>query len=508
MAFRARLTAPPPPPKQEWPWHTAKCGTVSVLTLVHGERRLEAETYLSEGFRIRIAIEKQSAWSRFGEIARVWMPGRLKGIQVSKEFGTPFLSATQVYDVRPIPRKWLALARTSDASNRFVRQGTILVTCSGSVGRPTISYAAHDETLISHDLLRVEPNNHLDAGWLYAYLRSVHARAMAIGAHYGHIIKHLEPEHLDELPVPIVDRVTAKRFLDSLNRVISLRNESYRLTLEAEKLFADSFSPFDPKDWGESGFRIKAMAAFGAGRRRLDAANHNPGAAAIRAHLARNGTGFIGVADAGYDVWVPGRYKRIPAPDGVVYRDSADLLEVSPDLPKRFADCGFGDEHGGRVQSGWILIPSSGQVYGIIGTATLATDALHGQVVSNHVIRVAPRTDAAVRTGYLVTALSHLTLGRPLVKSLAFGSSVPEIAPEDLAALEVVRLRPSAEDAIADVAEAAALAHAEADKIEEQMGRDASAIIQKYMAGERCKSPSMDTQQLARHILDAVAPDA
>ena len=67
---------------------------------------------------------------------------------------------------------------------------------------------------------------------------------------------------------------------------------------------------------------------------------------------------------------VPGRYKRIPAEDGVIYRDSADLLEVYPDLTKRFADCRFGDEFGGRVRNGWILIPCSGQVYGIIGTAS------------------------------------------------------------------------------------------------------------------------------------------
>jgi hypothetical protein len=90
---------------------------------------MEAETYLSSGFGIRTAIEaKPLGWASFGDLARVWMPGRLKGIQVSRDNGTPFLAATQVYDVRPIPRKWLALARTYDAQSRFVNQGTILVT--------------------------------------------------------------------------------------------------------------------------------------------------------------------------------------------------------------------------------------------------------------------------------------------------------------------------------------------------------------------------------------------
>jgi hypothetical protein len=476
--------------------------------LLGGERRLEAETYLSEGFRIRAAIEKQRGWSRFGAIANIWMPGRLKGIQVSREFGTPFLAATQVYGVRPIPRKWLALARTSDAQNRFVKQGTILVTCSGSVGRPTLAYDVHDQTLISHDLLRVDANNHLDAGWLYAFLHSAQARLMATGAHYGHIIKHLEPEHLQSLPVPIVDRTTAEKFSALLDEVLAQRNTAYRLTIEAETAFSKALGEFEVSEWGDRGFAVKASAAFGSARRRLDAFNHNPGAAAIHAHLAKKGKGFTTIADAGYDVWTPGRYKRIPAADGAIYRDSADLLEVSPDLGKRFADCGFGDEFGGRVQSGWILIPSSGQVYGIIGTAVLATDALHDQVVSNHVLRVAPTSSATIRAGYLAVALSHPTLGRPLVKSLAFGSSVPEIDSADLALLEVVRLRPVVENKIAEIAEAAAKARAEADELERSMGEQASAIIGNFMAGKRFKAGSLDTQQLARHILNRVAPDA
>ena len=60
-----------------------------------------------------------------------WQPSRLKGIQVSPEHGTPFLAATQVFDVRPVPRKWLSLNRTNDHVQRFVHEGTILLTCSG-----------------------------------------------------------------------------------------------------------------------------------------------------------------------------------------------------------------------------------------------------------------------------------------------------------------------------------------------------------------------------------------
>lgn len=482
MALRARLVAPPPAPEKTWQWHVLKSASIPASVLFLGDRRMEAETYLSSGYGLRIALEsKPAGWSRLRDLARSWQPSRLKGIRVSPDFGTPFLAATQVYDVRPIPRKWLSLDRTDDAKNRFVHSGMILVTCSGSVGRPTLAYSPHENTLISHDLLRVEANDKRDWGWIYAYLRAPQTRAMAKGAQYGHIIKHLETSHLDALPVPIVDDKTAANFNKRVARILELRNESYCLTLEAESRFDRALGVIAVKDWGESGFSVRASKAFFSGRKRLDASVHNPGVAAIKRHLAKHGKGFTSFAEAGYDIWVPGRYKRIPAEDGVVYRDSADLLEVSPDLAKRFADCRFGDEFSGRVKSGWILIPCSGQVYGIIGTATLATDALDDQVVSNHVVRAAPKKGSAP-VGYVLTVLAHPVFGRPVVKALAFGSSVPELDPDDLAALELVRLEPREEAGIAELAEASAKARAAADILEREITAGAETIVDTFIA--------------------------
>jgi len=447
-----------------------------------GDRRMEAESYLSSGFEIRLSIErKQAGWRQVGDIARVWMPGRLKGIQVASDVGTPFLAATQVFDLRPIPRKWLALARTYDSSSRFVKTGQILVTCSGSVGRTTIAYEVHEDTLISHDLLRVDAIDESRKGWLYAFLHSPQAKAMATGSHYGHIIKHLETSHIESLPIPEIEDDAAERFNDAIQKIIALRNKAHRLTLEAESKFEQALGKIKIDDWGENGFSTKASGSLLAGRKRLEAAAHNPGVESLYRHFEKQGKGFSTVVEAGYDVWVPGRYKRIPAADGVIYRDSEDLMQVNPDLKKRYADCRFGDNHRGRVKAGWILMPSSGQVYGIIGTAIIAADELDGQVVSNHVIRIAPKTSASIRLGYLVTALSHPTMGRPAIKALAFGSSVPEIETEDLAAHRVVRLSKAKEDEIADLAEEAAKARSDADLIEQQMGTDAGEIIEQFI---------------------------
>ncbi|MEW6755452.1 MAG: hypothetical protein AB1505_31415, partial [Candidatus Latescibacterota bacterium] len=78
-------------------------------------------------------------------------------------------------------------------------------------------------------------------------------------------------------------------------------------------------------------------------------------------------------------------------------------------------------------------------------------------------------------------AMTHPTLGRPLVKALAYGSSIPELDVADVAAFEVVRLSLAVESAVADLAEASASARAEADALERALADDAGAAIEEFM---------------------------
>lgn len=452
--------------------------------LFSAERRMEAETYLSTGFGIRVSMEsKTSGWRRFGELANVMQPGRLKGILVSPEYGTPFLTASQVFDIRPVPRKFLALGKMGTANECFVKEGTVLVTRSGSVGRPTIAHAPHRGIILSDDLLRVNVKDELEYGWVYAFLLAPQTRSMTKSAQYGHIIKHLETHHLEALPIPTVDDEKAKFFLQCTNQILELRDEGYRLTLDAEAHFEQALGTIMVNDWGEQGFRTSASYAFLSGRRRLDATVNNPGVAIIKRHLAENGRGFTTIAEAGYEVWLPNRFRRIPASDGVWLLDSADLTEVNPDITKRIADINFGDAYQGRVKADWILMARSGQTYGIIGTTILAGKNLEKYVISDHVMRIKPSYDTIIKPGYLVTAMSHPLLGRPIVKSLAYGSSIPEIDVADLANLEIVRLHPSDEDIISELAVASAKVRAEADEIERKIAVEAGEIIDRFISG-------------------------
>ncbi|MGE3323744.1 MAG: hypothetical protein AB7K52_15975 [Phycisphaerales bacterium] len=439
---------------------------------------MEAETYLSSGFGIRAAIEAQGdGWVPFGDVASVWMPGRLKGIQVGRDVGTPFLAATQVYDVRPVPRKWLALARTVDAQSRFVTPGMILVTCSGSVGRPTLAYAPHENTLISHDLLRVEAKDKRQWGWLYAYLHAPQVRAMATGAQYGHIIKHLETAHLEALPIPIVPDAVAEDFTKRAGLVLQLRNQAHRRSTEADGIFAEAVGDVEPSD-EEEGFVVRAAAMFG-GRRRLEAAYHTPYAGAILRRFKR----WERLGDVSERVWWMTRFARHYGDGGIPYLSADELFTVNPQGTKRILVDPADNHRDFFVEPGWIVMACSGQVYGLNGAAALMTDHHRNTFFSHDLIRIVG-DKSKIRAGYLLVTLTHRTHGRPLLIRAAYGTSIPHLDPGDVADFPVVRLDDAVENQIADLAEAAARDRAEADAIERGIAEAAGTLLDRFMAGK------------------------
>ena len=480
MASRARLSAPRER-REEWPYHRAHWASLPASLLGAGARRMEAENYLAGGHGLRVAMEARPAGCvRLGDLADVWQPSRLKGIQVSHEYGTPFLAATQVFDFRPVPRKWLAVEQTSDASGRFVTKGTILVTCSGSIGRATVATAAHENTLISHDLLRVSPKCQEHWGWLYAFLRSPQGRAMMSAAQYGHVIKHLEVEHLAALPIPLPNEGVVALFDVMARAILGKRERSFSLATEADRGYSRLFSS-QPADDGGAGFTVKASELF-KGHRRLEGNCHVPAVKQIPEVLAGRAKKVVPLGDVTSRIFVPGRFKHIYGDGGIPYLDSADLLEVNPDVLKFVISLPPAAQESYRVEQGWLLAPCSGQVYGNLGQSVIATEFHVGKILSNHILRICPNDK--IRSGYLQCALGHPSLGRPQLVRLAFGSSVPEIAVEDVAEIQIPRLDARVENRLADLQEEAAREREAADSLERSLAAEADILIERFLEGD------------------------
>jgi hypothetical protein len=482
MAERARLI-PTPVEKTVWHWHRVSGRVVSSALLFGGDRRMEASAHLAQGVAARAAIEAAKyGWQRLSGIARVWQPSRLKGIVVSPAYGTPFLAATQVFDLRPASRKWLSLDQTGNASDRFVRPGTILVTRSGNVGKATIAHSPLNGVIVSDDLMRIEVTDETMWGWVYALLRARQAIEMMGAAQYGHVIKHLEVSHLNALPIPVLRPELREHYNTIVRGIFERRDRAHALVAEAEQLFENALAPIKLPETGEHGFEVSSRALFG-GRRRFEGSFHNPLASALLARFSKAGRAIETVADVAERVWWITRFKRVFSTAGVPYLSAEELFSLNQPPSKRVLVEQAKNSERFFVTPGWLVMACSGQVYGMNGSVAMMTERHARAFLSHDLVRIIP--DASkIRGGYLFTALSHPRLGRPLVIRQAYGTSVPHLDPADVASVPVVRLAPTIEGKIADRAEEAVRLRSEADDMEDAIAAEATALIDQVSSGD------------------------
>jgi len=442
---------------------------------------MEAAGLLASGFMTRMAIEsKRTGWVRLAEIARAWQPPRLRGIQVNPRFGTPYLAASQVFDRPPIPRKWLSLEQTDHTQELFVSPDTILVTRSGTVGRATLARKCLKGTLISDDLLRVEPKEGPHWGWLYAYLRAPSVIEMMQATHYGHVVKHLEVGHLLGLPVVQVDARTRLAITKKVQRIAQNRNRAEELMAETHALLASAFRLHQGRS-RRSTHSIVRIVDVSSGRRRLEGSFHAARVSTLLKRVARHALRVNRLADVVARVWWMTRFSRTFGAGGVPYMSADELFSISQISEKRVHLDPIPRHKEFFVKEGWILMACSGQVYGLNGSVTLATKHDESFFFSHDLIRIAPRTDA-IRPGYLFAYLGHRALGTILAQRTAYGSSVPHLDPGDVEDVLIGRLAAEQENRIADLAEEASRLNAEAAELERTIGRQADEVINKFVA--------------------------
>ncbi len=466
------------------------CASLPVSDLAKGDRRMEGEAYLTGGYAIQHAIERgQTPFARLSTLARIWMPGRLKGIQVGAAHGVPFFTATQLFDLSPVPRKWLAPSHTRDMTERLVEPGWVLVACSGTdnVGDVTMSHATHQGAIVSHDLLRLRVNADADAEYLYAFLRGRYGYWMLRSSQYGSIIKHIEPEHLFGLPVPWPAAKSRRTLGGGIKDAFSHRDEAYRLIRAAESRYAAELGVQPAESPDEAGYSVPSSEL--SDRRRLDGYFHNPAAQTAHAALKRSNRPFQPLSSAVDRLFGVPRFKHIYTREGTPYLDSEDIFKINPKVVKHIPAHGEGDGRRLRlekyfVRRGWLLMACSGQLYGINGNVQLADSWHENKVISNHVMRIVPSAAKdAPPAGYLHTVLNHPTLGRPLVLRCASGTSVPEIAPDDLGRFPLPRLTLAAEVAISEMVVEASRLRMLADRLENEAVARVDAAVAQMLGG-------------------------
>lgn len=189
--------------------------------------RLDPGPYISETYAARMFLARIPRTDPLGDITeRIFHAGRFKRHWTTDpDHGVPFLSSADIFesDLSSLPM----ITKSSFAANPKLplEPGWTLITCSGmTAGRVTYARLDMKGYACSQDVLRVVPDTEkIPAGYLYTFLASPFGVPMIKGGIYGTSVKHIEPSHIVDLPVPRVGSEIEGRIDALIREAMELR---------------------------------------------------------------------------------------------------------------------------------------------------------------------------------------------------------------------------------------------------------------------------------------------
>lgn len=409
---------------------------VPIHWINEGEKRLDAGFYAQDVIAARILMERINKHLDVQSISdfsnQIFWPGRFKRRYVSKNDGEPFLMPSEVFMFLPKPTKYVI----NYPPEVKIKKNWLLITRSGTIGRILIATKYLENFVLSDDLIRIVPKEN-NYGFLYAYLNTWIGQALLTKDQYGATVKHIEPHHVANIPIPRIPDLE-----EEINKKIleahKLREEAQELLLKAEEMIYSELGlpKIDEDDveyFGrELGRLVKAFEVKASELDyRLDASYHLPILRKIKEYLSKckyQSTKLGKVIDR---MFIPTRFKRPyvknPA-EGIPFLQGAHIPMIKP-MDVKYIWKGMKNMENVLLRRHWVLMTRSGTV----GRIGFVSDFLDGWAASEHILRIIVKSE--INPGYIVAFLSSL-YGEYQIKGKVYGAVVDEIAEQDTSLIE------------------------------------------------------------------------
>jgi hypothetical protein len=144
--------------------------------LLEGDFRLDATYYESAVFQARKALEKfQKKGGKLGTLSD-FSPGTFnpppikRAFTDDKEKGTPYMLPQEMYDFYWTPRKYVLADKMEGISDWFLKKGWVVLSQSGTVGKPYLATSADEKVVLSQNAIRLRCSSLDEGGYVYTYL--------------------------------------------------------------------------------------------------------------------------------------------------------------------------------------------------------------------------------------------------------------------------------------------------------------------------------------------------
>lgn len=426
-------------PKEEFHW----C-TVSLSEIIEKGKRLEASVFGINGRYAREVLEK-CRWDKLSLVSddgftnMAYYPGRCKRIYSdSPKKAIGFLGSSEMLDCKPVPVKFLSTSQ-NDADKFRLEEKTILLSRSGTVGNVVYVNSTLSNYLVSEHAIRIICKKF--PGYLYAYLRTNIGKTLVQSNIFGAVVDQIEPEHLDNVPIPNPPDIIKKQIDNLIVKSFELRDESNEFLNQAEQLLYEELElpPIEqlkPKYFDKQSKLRNYAVKLSALNNRLDGSYHVPIVDTILKKLKKTASEITTIGDSriSEDIILPGRFKRVYVEEGqgTVFFGGKQIFELDPSNKKYLSLV----HHRERIQKelklkeNMVMITCSGT----IGKVAIVPKHWEGWTANQHIVRIAPKSKDIA--GYLYAFL-NTPYGYELIRRFTYGTNVDEIDKNHTTAIQI-----------------------------------------------------------------------
>lgn len=339
------------------------------------------------------------------------------------ENGYEFITASEMMKSDISGGKFIS-KKYSDIDHLFVKNGWTLVSRSGTLGNTVYTSDIFKGKVLTDDLIRIVPNNkNVLSGYLYAFLTSHYGYGLLTQSGYGGVIQHIEPHHIENIPIPILPEETQQKIHSLIANASQLRVEANKLLKEAMEIFenydVDGFTKIFKKKVSTLGF---SWASY----------NNNVECDKIENSISE----FLKIGDVATKCFAPPLFKHIylDKDNGHPFLTGAELTKFNKKYYRWLSPRGVKNIEDYKVKKGTLLLYKSGTTDGgILGNVFIADDILDGACLSDHVIRIFTED---IKMSYWMFAFFKSRAGVKLLQKTATGSMIPFITPDRLQELK------------------------------------------------------------------------
>lgn len=410
---------------------SVKWSSVNLSEVINRGKRLEASVFDVDAKQAYNTIinGKYPVVNLIGDngfVIRAHYGGRLKRNYVLNTHPNAigFIGSSEMLDIYPKPVKFMA--KDKKTAELEVKNNTILLSRSGTIGNTTYVRRTLSKFLISEHAMRLECAEY--PGYVYTYLNTAIGKKLVCSNIYGAVIQQVEPEHLESIPIPNPTSEIKERINDLIIRSYDLRDESNDLIDEATRLLVQELKlpPIERFNThsvnGVDSFSVKLSVL----NHRADASYHLPTVDKIVNHLRAHADELSTVGDARIsdDVILPGRFKRVYVDEGYgrVFIGGKQIGELDPTNKKYLSITQHGDRISKQLElhENMTLITCSGT----IGKVALVGKYWENWAANQHIIRIVPSSNDIAGFIYIFLASEY---GHALITRYTYGSVVDEI---------------------------------------------------------------------------------